>query len=304
MPDPGFEISLGEGWTALLESDNLARRYGLAAVLIKDESTNGSFRALRVVRAVRAVRHISQLSDLKVFVVCLSISTQKLMDAGLLLVFAIVVTAIAGVQADGSVVYAETSDAEFSLNFGIGPGCIQGGGEIRAVPPVRIRELAEQFQVDDEQVLFSICEQDQSPAVQAIGDRIFERMPASCYPICAFDMDPSTEVVEGNCSVKIGEGSDAIEVMECLRDGADYVEQEGGYVMPNEGADVCFAMLGDSTGATPSALDDVQSECADEGFNLGLAFERRDGAPYSAADQLSVNCQLEPEWQLHCPGIN
>ena len=64
----------------------------------KDESTGGSFRALRVVRAVRALRAVASLSELKTFVVCLSMSSERILDAAALVIFAITVTAIAGVQ--------------------------------------------------------------------------------------------------------------------------------------------------------------------------------------------------------------
>ena len=63
-----------------------------------DQSTNGSFRAMRSVRAVRALRSVSQLSELKVFLVTLTSCFEKIADAGFLVIFAIFVTSIAGVQ--------------------------------------------------------------------------------------------------------------------------------------------------------------------------------------------------------------
>ena len=60
LPDPGMEISLGEGWTPLIECDELARRYGLAKLLIKDESGNptGSFKARGLAVAVAMARRL------------------------------------------------------------------------------------------------------------------------------------------------------------------------------------------------------------------------------------------------------
>jgi threonine synthase len=60
MPDPGFEISLGEGWTPLIETENFARRFGLAKVLVKDESLNptGSFKARGLSAAVGMARKL------------------------------------------------------------------------------------------------------------------------------------------------------------------------------------------------------------------------------------------------------
>lgn len=60
LPDPGFDISLGEGWSTLVRSEHLGRRYGMAAVFVKDESTNptGSFKARGLSVAVGMARKL------------------------------------------------------------------------------------------------------------------------------------------------------------------------------------------------------------------------------------------------------
>jgi hypothetical protein len=64
----------------------------------QDDSTGGYFRALRAVRVVRALRQISQLGELKVYLVTLTTSFDKIATAGGLIMFAVLVTSIAGVQ--------------------------------------------------------------------------------------------------------------------------------------------------------------------------------------------------------------
>ena len=64
----------------------------------EDESTGGRFRSLRVVRAIRAVRNQTALAELKTFMVALYMSLEKIADAAILVLFSIIVTAIAGVQ--------------------------------------------------------------------------------------------------------------------------------------------------------------------------------------------------------------
>jgi threonine synthase len=60
MPDPGSDISLGEGWTPLMAAEALSRRFGLSEILIKDESANptGSFKARGLAAAVGMARKL------------------------------------------------------------------------------------------------------------------------------------------------------------------------------------------------------------------------------------------------------
>ena len=54
LPDPGFDASLGEGSTPMVLAGRTARRLGIAALLVKDESINptGSFKARGMATAV------------------------------------------------------------------------------------------------------------------------------------------------------------------------------------------------------------------------------------------------------------
>jgi hypothetical protein len=71
---------------------------------------------------------------------------------------------LTGVGLDGTITYADVTDTDpaFQDSFGIGPGCttenpLDPGNPSMAVPPVRIRELAEHMSTDP---LGSICADD------------------------------------------------------------------------------------------------------------------------------------------------
>ncbi len=81
---------------------------------------------------------------------------------------------IGGVDASGNAVYSDSpSDPAFVVDFGIGPGCEGPGG--RAVPPVRMREVAEAF-ADGTQNTFSVCETSYVAAMEAYATAIITRM--------------------------------------------------------------------------------------------------------------------------------
>jgi len=58
--DPGCIVTLGEGWTPLLEAPRLARRLGVDRVLVKDEGQNptGSFKARGMALAVSRAKEL------------------------------------------------------------------------------------------------------------------------------------------------------------------------------------------------------------------------------------------------------
>ncbi|MEX1363550.1 MAG: vWA domain-containing protein [Nannocystaceae bacterium] len=83
--------------------------------------------------------------------------------------------AINGVAADGSPVYADSpTDPDFQGDFGIGPGCNAPSGS--AVPPVRVREVVEA--VTGPGNLYSVCDDDFSPALTSLAQGIVLRLPA------------------------------------------------------------------------------------------------------------------------------
>jgi hypothetical protein len=88
----------------------------------------------------------------------------------------VVVGLLGGVGTDGNVTYQDSiADPQFQIDYGIGPGCESAIG--RAVPPVRLREVAEAQALGPEQTMFSICNGDYGPALQAFVANIASRLP-------------------------------------------------------------------------------------------------------------------------------
>jgi hypothetical protein len=174
----------------------------------------------------------------------------------------LLISVIGGVSSDGSVTYADsTTDPELQQDFGIGPGCESTNG--RAVPPVRLRELADAFAVGQEQNMFSICNSDYSDALEAIAKAIAEQVQPSCVPACVADTDPTLDGLDPSCvlvqQAPRADGSfEETEVDECEADGS----------VP-DGEDVCYVAL---------IEDERSDECVDQGFNLEFRLERREGA--------------------------
>ena len=198
----------------------------------------------------------------------------------------VLVSIIAGVGPDGEAIYRDGDDPQFQQDFGIGPGCGSENGQ--AVPPVRLRELAEAFALDEQQSMFSICDGDYAPALAAIAEAIAAQIQPACVPACVADTDPSTEVLDPSCTLvqdsPTGDGRfEQIEVPACEDDGS----------VPDE-ADACYvALVGD-------ARNDF---CADAGFNLELRIVRREGVPVPEGSAIAVDCELSDDKQADCPEL-
>ena len=198
----------------------------------------------------------------------------------------VLVSVVGGVNSDGSVTYQDADDPNFRHDFGIGPGCESATG--RAAPPVRLRELAEAFALDEQQSMFSICDGDYAPALAAIAEAIAAQIQPACVPACVADTDPSTEVLDPSCTLvqdsPTGDGRfEQIEVPACEDDGS----------VPDE-ADACYvALVGD-------ARNDF---CADAGFNLELRLVRREGVPVPEGSAIAVDCELSDDKQADCPEL-
>jgi hypothetical protein len=200
----------------------------------------------------------------------------------------VLVALIGGVNSDGTVSYGEgLADPDFQSDFGVGPGCESGSG--RAVPPVRMREFAEEFQVGDEQNMFSICDSDYSQALQAIADAIVQQVKPACMPACVADTDPTTpDVLDPTCvltqRVPQGEGVFAESpVPECLDDES----------LP-DGVDACYVTRTD---------DARHDDCKAEGFNLEFEIMRRDGVVVPGGTGIDATCQLSQSKAADCPEL-
>jgi hypothetical protein len=216
----------------------------------------------------------------------------------------LIVSLIAGVDNAGQPHYANASDPEFQNNFGIGPGCeapnpLDPNEPIQAVPPVRLRDVTNAFTPDN---MFSICEQDYSPALEAVAARIRTQIQPACFKYCVADSDPATEIVDGACSVAEVPGGP---VAECLRDANGYVlnNETNDYTMPSDDVDVCYALRTDKAGLTPSNLDDLAEYCIEQNYNLEFVIERRYGFPAASGVSIAAECELAASPEVTCPGI-
>lgn len=86
------------------------------------------------------------------------------------------VAVLGGVPLDypdgGDLVYADSPDPMVQNDFGIGPGC-EGAG-VTALPPVRMREMAEAFADPGERNLYSLCDDTLCDSFEAIIDDVVE----------------------------------------------------------------------------------------------------------------------------------
>jgi hypothetical protein len=220
----------------------------------------------------------------------------------------IIVALIGGVDASGNVVYADATDPEFQDDFGIGPGCSAPGAgpePVRAVPPVRIRDLVNRY---TEGNMFSICNDDYSEALDAIAARIRDQIKPACYTKCVADTDPTTSLVEPECTVaeSVPGVENPVAVPECLRDasGAYVIDAStNDHAMPGADVNVCYALLTDDANATPSTADDMSSECIDSNYNLEFEITRRLGFPAAGGTSISASCSLADFPDVSCPGI-
>ena len=86
----------------------------------------------------------------------------------------VIVELIGGVTANGAVMYQPTTDQLFMDDFGIGPGCTSDNG--KAVPPVRMREVAEAMAIGGAAPLRSICDASYDGTVSAISARVLAEL--------------------------------------------------------------------------------------------------------------------------------
>jgi hypothetical protein len=223
----------------------------------------------------------------------------------------IIVALVGGVDSDGFAFYADVDNTNptFQDSFGIGPGCeapnpVDPGSPITAVPPVRLRDLTEAFTPNN---MFSICDQDYSPALAAIANRIKDQIQPACYTKCAEDTDPATEILEPDCIVEEDPpgAENESEIAECLRDANGYVidPQSNNYSMPDDASNVCYALLVDPNSLTTDPYDDMTPECVDLNFNLEFKIARRPGFPAVGGTSISAVCSLDDFPEVTCPGI-
>jgi hypothetical protein len=183
------------------------------------------------------------------------------------------VSLIGGVPLDFAstlnVPYAESTDPAFQDKYGIGAGCssVVGGVTQEAVPPVRMRELVEAF--DGEQ-MFSVCDDDYTPALEAIANGLTPGLRGACVQECLADTDPVSAGIQPSCRIleEYPDGSE-IELGECEIANAKWEVPTG------EAA--CIAYLTDAGHATSSSIDDPDLYCPEGSASIAIELYRAAG---------------------------
>jgi hypothetical protein len=222
----------------------------------------------------------------------------------------VIVALIGGVSSgDGLPFYSDVSgtDPVFQNSFGIGPGCQAVNPNdpdepVQAVPPVRLRDLVEEFTPGN---MFSICQPDYSTAMEAIAERIRAQIQPACYTKCVKDTDESTDIVDPECVVEENPpgNEDGVKIDECLTDASGYVIEGGDYTMPGTGVNACYALLTDTVMSTGSLADDMSDVCADKNYNLEFVIARRPGFPAVGGTSVNATCSTADFPDVTCPGI-
>ena len=208
----------------------------------------------------------------------------------------VLVSVIAGVpegysSGEAEIAYADVVDTsfveptDFQQLFGIGAGCqTEINGTIQsAVPPVRLKTLAEAFVgsglADGARNIYSVCSADYTPAILDIVAGIEGELPPACFEGCVLDVDSATAELDYSCTVleRVG-GDDGVqyELPEC-------VSGQNGPELPAD-ADACWIA---KTGA------ELAPECVEKDSNLEFDLLRRPGVPVPGDVRVSALCELK-----------
>lgn len=186
--------------------------------------------------------------------------------------------------------YADSPDAEFNLEYGIGPACGLGTETLDdppGIPAVRLREFAEAFASEGPNI-FSICADDYGVALEGIADAIGNINTRACVAGCVSDDRFDVPGLQPLCSLveTFTDETPDVQVLPCL-------PTEWGWDFPSPDTHVCYRGLTDPDAQTPEAIDDMSAQCVTLGANLELVVERREGVPVAAGTAVSVRCELD-----------
>jgi hypothetical protein len=166
---------------------------------------------------------------------------------------------------------------------------------------VRLRDFAEAFMVGGDRNLYSVCQSDYSTALEAIAEAIADQVKPACMTECVADSDgdPANGLTPF-CTleelVPTDEGVDRRNVPKCNVD-----TNAGTWDFPNDNTHVCFIEL--TQNDTPSEIDDISTDCSDEGFNLEFRLERREGHPAPGGTTVTATCELSGNPSVDCPDL-
>lgn len=180
----------------------------------------------------------------------------------------VLLSVIAGVPQgwDGAPLdYGPGDDQDFYDNFGVGAGCRSDMGE--AVPAARILSVAGEL---GEANVFSICDGDYRPALQAIGGRLVEQLSR---PTC---IEPGRELI----------GDDQI-------DGCWVERRVGDTVLPVPSCDRTadgWALGAGQTLCSYLVTDELNPRCIDEGSDIEQRYLYQEGVEFG---EVVVTCAVQ-----------
>jgi hypothetical protein len=213
----------------------------------------------------------------------------------------VLIAVLAGVPLDypetGVNLYADSPDAEFNQEYGIGPACALGTETLDdppGIPAVRLREFAEAFAADGPNI-FSICADDYGVALEGIADAIGDINTRACVAGCVSDERFDVPGLQPVCSLVEAFTDEApdLQVLPCL-------PTEWGWDFPTPDTHVCYRSLTDPAVQTPETIDDMSPQCVTLGANLELVVERREGIPVPSGTAVSVRCELDAPVGTSC----
>jgi hypothetical protein len=204
----------------------------------------------------------------------------------------VLVALLAGVPLDypqtGVLTYEDSPSEEFNVEYGIGPGCGHGTesiNELPGIPPVRLREFAEAFEVGERNI-FSICDDDYGIAMTQIAAAIGDINERACVSGCVVDQLPDSPGLQPDCTLT-----------ETFTDAPDRAVPpcdlaDQGWEFPAPDVHACYLALTDTEAETLTKVDDMSPQCVTVGSNLEYVIARRKDVPVPTGTSIEVRCQL------------
>jgi hypothetical protein len=164
----------------------------------------------------------------------------------------------------------------------VGPQWIN---ELPGIPPVRLREFAEAFEVGERNI-FSICDDDYGIAMTQIAAAIGDINERACVSGCVVDQLPDSPGLQPDCTLT-----------ETFTDAPDRAVPpcdlaDQGWEFPAPDVHACYLALTDTEAETLTKVDDMSPQCVTVGSNLEYVIARRKDVPVPTGTSIEVRCQL------------
>lgn len=165
---------------------------------------------------------------------------------------------------------------DFVRDFGVEPGCAEINGTAGAVPPVRLRAMAELFPVGSGAVVQSVCDATYGLAAESLLTQfnLQPNVPVACMPGCLADVDPDAAGTQVQCDVIMTRAGDfereSVRIPSCAE---------------AEPAEACYELRVD---------DEAASACAEVGSNAQLELVLPEGEEVQGILTIESVCEMAP----------